>query len=345
MLALYLTRHDLTVCAQVSQAWNALFNPHIWRHLDDLSRRGFGNWKYIFSDYCGWEGLKTNAHLVQSLTLHFDSDDRLYLDSNQEASDNFFEFSSVIFPRLTSATFLGLRKRGDLVVGLLKMGSAAGWKELTLGMFDERHNEGEQQGRVVVSADKMVKAILEQAPTLEVLKLDGAEYFASKDVNQLLCTAPNLRDPCLDANDVTQLAWVCKNLEIFGCGIGAIPRPDITRRIRGNATSDYTIVGTHSHSTDLQRRVYSQLSQLTELKELYLGSPLANYEQRAGDQEEQDEYKPFRQDSPLRQFDCLAMTMESGLDLLKELKNLRIVELKDMEAAGAEVGGRELAQD
>ncbi|KAG0270998.1 hypothetical protein BGZ95_001268 [Linnemannia exigua] len=254
MIPLYLTPHDLAVCALVNQAWYTLFHPHIWRHLDNLPRRGFGYWKYISSGYCGWEGLANNAHLVQSLTIHFDSEDQFYLDCNQEER------------------------------------SAHGWKELKLEMLDEQDGEDEDGyvRRSIVHGEKMVKAILAQASTLEVLKLDGAGYFTSKDINHLLCSAPNLRvlqllkdrrawagqEPFLDAKDAAQSEWVCRNLEIFGCGIGGIPRPDITQK---------------------------------------------------------DDDEPARKDSPLRQFDCLAMTLDSGLDQLKGLRNLRTVELKDME--------------
>ncbi|KAK3848410.1 MAG: hypothetical protein J3R72DRAFT_428961 [Linnemannia gamsii] len=215
------------------------------------------------------------------------------------------------------------------------MGSEVGWKELTFTMFDDR-----DQSRSVGNSDNMVKAILRQAPTLEVLNLDGGSYFKSKDINKLLCSAPNLRelhllgdtrsefgeDPCLDANDVVQSEWVCTNLEIFGCSIGGIARQDITRRISDDSASYLACQGSYRDGINLQQGVYSQLSQLTKLKELYLGSPLKEYEEET----ESDDRFP-RQDHPFRQFDCLAMSLDSGLDQLKNLKNLHTVELKDME--------------
>ncbi|KAG0350988.1 hypothetical protein BGX24_007954, partial [Mortierella sp. AD032] len=68
------------------------------------------------------------------------------------------------------------------------------------------------------------------------------------------------------------------------------------------------------------------MSRLTKLRELYLGSPMKEYEEEL---EPDDEFP--RQDSPSRQFDCLAMSLDSGLDKLKNLKNLHTIELKDME--------------
>ncbi|KAF8946242.1 hypothetical protein BGZ47_000991 [Haplosporangium gracile] len=49
------------------------------------------------------------------------------------------------------------------------------------------------------------------------------------------------------------------------------------------------------------------------------------------DYEEDEEDELFNEDMPLRQFDCLAMSLESGLDLLRDLKDLSHVELVDME--------------
>ncbi|KAF9898296.1 hypothetical protein EC991_000311, partial [Linnemannia zychae] len=74
-------------------------------------------------------------------------------------------------------------------------------------------------------------------------------------------------------------------------------------------------------SIAIQRLVYAKLARLTKLRELRLGFPLdtsvRNYHR--GDKEY------------YQQYGCLAMTLESGLDLLKGLKELRVVGLEDME--------------
>ncbi|KAG0248560.1 hypothetical protein BGZ95_008004, partial [Linnemannia exigua] len=57
--------------------------------------------------------------------------------------------------------------------------------------------------------------------------------------------------------------------------------------------------------------------------ELSLGFPVnsrvPNYRHRRGDEE------------VYRQYDCLEMTSDNGLDLLRDPKELRVVELQDME--------------
>lgn len=99
-----------------------------------------------------------------------------------------------------------------------------------------------QQIRTVRSAPEMVSAIFGQASTLTVLQLDGSRYISSKVIQQFLCTAPDLRkfhllgwsrtkespDHCLNVADAVQSDWVCLDLEVFGCAIKGIPRPDIT---------------------------------------------------------------------------------------------------------------------
>jgi hypothetical protein len=176
------------------------------------------------------------------------------------------------------------------------------------------------------------EALLEHASTLEVVRLDMVPLMDSKVIQQFLCSAPRLKEfdiiggervvegVFLDAHDVVSSDWVCTELEVFRCQIGGIPRPDITREIAGRPAIDFIKEGTLQESLDLQRGVYMQLGRLTKLKELTLGvidrASWANYGE--------DDERYF-------QYDCLAMTLESGLDLLKGLKELWIVDLADME--------------
>ncbi|KAF8933876.1 hypothetical protein BGZ58_006064 [Dissophora ornata] len=175
------------------------------------------------------------------------------------------------------------------------------------------------------------EALLKHASTLEILTMESAPGFSSKYIQQLLCTAPKLKefyllgperlrdnvDGTLDVRDVVESEWVCTELEVFGCQIGNIPRPDITRTIDGHPASNYVVKGTLEESIDLQRRVCSQLGRLTRLTELTLGTSFKSYWGGV------PEYH--------RLYDCLSLALESGLDLLCDLKELQIFELNDME--------------
>lgn len=345
MIGNFLNPHDLTVCVRVCQAWKTLFIPYIWRRIECFN---ILNWTFVkpFLWRCIDEplyGLRRNAQHIQSMTIFFDyftDNDRLFrhdADKYKEF-DGFLDVCPASFPHLTSATLFGLCGRGDLVADFIRRGSPAGWKEISLEVFWHFNEDWS-----VRSAPEMVSAIFGQASTLTVLKLDGGGYISSNDIQQFLCTAPNLRefhligtsrtkagpDPCLDAADVVQSEWVCLGLEVFGCAIGGIPRPDITRWIDGEPASEYTIDGSYNDSIDFQQRIYTQLARLVKLRSLSLGSPIAEFVTDDYDEDDYDEI--YREDSPLRQFDCLAMSLESGLDLLKDLKELRSVKLVDME--------------
>ncbi|KAG0215284.1 hypothetical protein BGX33_001298 [Mortierella sp. NVP41] len=126
-------------------------------------------------------------------------------------------------------------------------------------------------------------------------------------------------DGLLDVHDVIESEWVCTKLEHFGCQIRNIARPDITRFICDQGPSDFTIDGTLQESLDLQRGVYSQLGRLTRLRILALGSRYDTIDADYGTSE------------PYWQYDCLAMNLDSGLDLLKDLKELQYLALPDME--------------
>ncbi|KAF9080506.1 hypothetical protein BGX23_002033, partial [Mortierella sp. AD031] len=79
------------------------------------------------------------------------------------------------------------------------------------------------------------------------------------------------QDECLHASDVTSGKWVCTSLEVFGCKMNYIPRPDIRMVFKGLDMSWYLVEGSCQRSLELQQNVYSQLSRLTRLRELTLG--------------------------------------------------------------------------
>ncbi|KAF9541815.1 hypothetical protein EC957_002650 [Mortierella hygrophila] len=167
----------------------------------------------------------------------------------------FLDVCPTSFPSLTSARLFGLCGRGGLVPDLIRGGSPAGWKEITLGVF-----WGYDENQSVRSALEMVSTISGQASTLTALDLDGGGYIASMDIQQFLIRNKASPDPCLDAADIAQSKWVCLDLEVFGCAIGGIPRLDITRWIDDEPAGKYTIDGSYSDSIGFQQRVYTQLA-------------------------------------------------------------------------------------
>jgi hypothetical protein len=118
--------------------------------------------------------------------------------------------------------------------------------------------------------------------------------------------------------------WACDNLEVFVCQIRGVPRPDITRQIPGDLKVSRTRrSGTVEESINIHRRVYAKLARFTKLQELRLGFPASTKSPCPRYQ------RPYVE--AYRQYDCLAMTLDSGLDLMRGLKELRIVGLDDME--------------
>lgn len=124
----------------------------------------------------------------------------------------------------------------------------------------------------------------------------------------------------LDARGV-HADWACTSLRILGCPIGGISRPDIDRELHDGLASDYVLEGSQQENMTLQKRVLCQLARLTRLRELRMGIPsdCGNRNYRRFD----EKYN--------RQYDCLAMSLESGLDLLSGLRSLRMVALEDTE--------------
>ncbi|KAG0299270.1 hypothetical protein BGZ97_003804 [Linnemannia gamsii] len=161
---------------------------------------------------------------------------------------------------------------------------------------------------------------------LNSLVVVKCEEFTSQEIQAILANATHLRhiecnrwfcdpgQPMLMAQDVLRSTWSCTWLVRFNLHIGGIPRPDIIFDEKGRSSAEVfdldncTIEKSHA----MQRKIYRQLGRLTLLEELHLGYVSIGYAHK---------HQPRRVDKVQR--NCLEMTLESGLGLLSELKNLR----------------------
>ncbi|KAF9125011.1 hypothetical protein BGW39_007735, partial [Mortierella sp. 14UC] len=239
-------------------------------------------------------------------------------------------------PHLTAARFDG--HPSDESLSFLIGASARGWKSF---MFDG--TQGSFFGRL------SAKAILTHASTLENVRLEGCTAFTSTDIQQLFCSAPKLKrfhgisidrlhekDLALRADELVQSEWVCTGLESFACKITHVPRPDVLIRTNGRAlTSPMHTTGTIEASYQLQGRVYEQLSRLCKLRHLVLGGDIGAYGVKTLELAMKERIVEGRFFDPKffqagYQYDCLSMTLESGLDQLKGLRDMRAVVVEGM---------------
>jgi len=198
-----------------------------------------------------------------------------------------------------------------------------------------------------------VAAILQNCANLENLRLPNCKAFDSKSIQKLLCSAPNLKrldlisdfvngelEPySLMAMDIVESTeeWVCLGLEAFKCYIGGVPRPDITYKTNGRPlTGIYNNGARYSmtESTRIQRRVLAQLGRLTKLREITLGKDVANYDNLDLDaiwfeKEMEGDYASDEHQLG-SQYQSLTMSLQDGLDELKDLKCLRRLTLEKM---------------
>ncbi|KAF9298502.1 hypothetical protein BGZ74_009359 [Mortierella antarctica] len=173
-------------------------------------------------------------------------------------------------------------------------------------------------------------AILSIAANLEHLDVRGTGYNGGI-VHAILCQARNLKSITLmeeyysAANDAVELwdtsqGWVCTSLELFRGKI-SVSRPRDEEDVIDNEDDDEDLGPiTIDESHESQRRMYHQLAQLTQLQELYLGQPLY-----PGDNDGMLDYYL------LQQQDCLEMSLESGLEELASLKELRVLDVSNMD--------------
>ncbi|KAF9906561.1 hypothetical protein EC991_000503 [Linnemannia zychae] len=309
MIGQSLTQHQLTVCVRICRTWKGLFWPLLWKHVEDSASRKTRHWSPNRDSAllaCIERGyLKTNCHMIHSLRLELSDMDFKDLQTLRQLPST--------FPQLRSVELIGAVGSDIEIARFLRRGSPAGWKQIIF-----RANHPEISPRF---GKESAKEVLKHAATLEVLRVEGAWCLSSTEIQELLCGLPKLKeiyvigavqlyvppDPELKASDLVASRWACKNLEVFGCSIGDIPRPK--PKTKG-----------YQQSIDLQRQVCAQLGRLHKLRELILRSPYPIYSAR----------------NPQRSYEhqshsCLALSLESGLDLLHNLKDLRKVGLEDMD--------------
>ncbi|KAF9322736.1 hypothetical protein BGZ91_004081 [Linnemannia elongata] len=217
--------------------------------------------------------------------------------------------------------------------------SKAGWKSLGLPqqLYDAH-----------LFGPPSIAELLRHAGTLENLRLDGSSRLPSFAIQQLLSSAPNLRrldairkdrslDPDfeLDANDVASgKPWVCSKLESLKVRIIGVPRPDLTRRSNGRPLEGPLHQGTMEESRRIQLGVYQQLGRLTNLKQLVLGHDDVDVTRGCLHDERMSEGEYYREGDAIQkghQYECLEMTVESGIDAMAEMRELRVLELEAME--------------
>ena len=319
MIASLLDSYDLSLCVLVSKSWRVVIHRYLWRHVNIMVEES-DDFDPKLIDL-----LKANREHVHSLTLSAAYGDSLhsFLELLQSSS-----YPRPLFPNLDSAEIEGnFEESTDQTMAQFLELTGAKWKKLVL-------NDTAISENGIDFGPRSMEVLARHAEFLEVFRwMSESRYsMTEKFVEQLLCSAPKLKELSvvghyntiggwLNARKIVNMEWVCLDLEIFQCRIGNIPRPDITRNIGNDPADEHVLEGTLQESLELQRQVYTKLAKLTKLRELKLGLVI---EVRAPEYELGD--KTYG-----KQFDCLAMTLDSGLDLLKGLKELRVVGLEDME--------------
>ncbi|KAG0208807.1 hypothetical protein BGX28_000350 [Mortierella sp. GBA30] len=327
-------QQDLHSCTLVSHDWHNFFNPFLWDTIaiycddcddDDANYCGTDHTTFFLHSAATTGSLKKYGHHIRKVKIYC-------LD---EELQEFLTLAPRMFSQLHSIELSGRVKSDEMIANLLwRCSRHCGGVGLRRVVFDL--DDGGDEDEYFAFGEKSVSALMDHVSTLEVFCVEAAS-FSSKEIQRLLCSTPRLRvfnilptdrrqpiqyESWLDARDIAQ-DWACTSLRVFGCPIGGISRPDIELELHSGPVSYHCRYpkGSHQESIALQKRVYSQLVRLTHLQELRMGIPYDSESLRYHRYDKENE----------RQYDCLAMSLESGLDLLRGLQRLQVVALEDME--------------
>ncbi|KAG0288637.1 hypothetical protein BGZ96_007596 [Linnemannia gamsii] len=214
------------------------------------------------------------------------------------------------------------------------------WQGIHLGDFGS--------STYITEEDRKAIAHTASQRGFQKLLIHDGEWLSNEDLLAILRTCPTLRVlecgheryPTIAASELTQKPWSCKWLKILHLVISGIPRPDIKTDARGQPipTGTYLHSGTMEESRAIQRKVYAQLGALVCLEELSLGYNIASdminvTEAGANDSSDGNNNagSVVKKYNPFLQLTCLELTLESGLDLLSELKSLESLSVFGMD--------------
>ncbi|KAF9350436.1 hypothetical protein BGX34_001223 [Mortierella sp. NVP85] len=278
---------------EASAPWTQLKRLKLKRCVDGSSSKAFWTWLW---ERCGQVEL-------------------LEVDNIRDVACSLVEGMQTFMPHLNKLLLQHYSLSATAITDLVSSTRHA-WKELTL-----RH--------VIPLKGSTKEAVMKQCYQVESLVLFGRCGFTDKEVVQILSRNPTLhtlaimenesswnnRNLTLDARafaDVDPITggiqpWACESsLKVFKAKITGIPRPDLQRNgiLQEKYPEKYPGEG-----RDMQSRVYDRLARLTHLEELCLAP----------------EYEPWNQ------FECLEMSLESGLHKLaglKRLKELKVLSIR-----------------
>ncbi|KAF8948412.1 hypothetical protein BGZ47_004994 [Haplosporangium gracile] len=199
------------------------------------------------------------------------------------------------------------------------------------------------------------EAIVQHYSTLEELSLEKARGLSSEHMLRILLASPRLKSfitlmnddaihPCIDATCILAAdfidadsssdflrSWACEStLTVFRARISGISRPDITQTFSRQPLEDGIILPQAylGQGRDIQRRVYERLARLTRLERLELGHEDRNLNDYSRKRRERTALG--RLDDVAHQYGCLEMSLKSGLQILEELKDLKVLSVMRM---------------
>ncbi|KAF9937091.1 hypothetical protein BGZ67_001654 [Mortierella alpina] len=196
-----------------------------------------------------------------------------------------------------------------------------------------------------------MQALQRHVSTLKQVSSNGWGSLTSSDIQALLCSAPRLQslngqmavretgdrrysELVLHAQDLmhSNASWAgTSTLKHLRLVIDGIPRPDVQCQDTGRPFP-HPLPATPNHVTprQVQETVYKQLGAMTQLRTLVLGRPdihdgflevaegVLHFHPRLGAFVREPQYQ------------CLELSLESGLGLMSELKELRTLDVSRM---------------
>ncbi|KAK3805829.1 MAG: hypothetical protein J3Q66DRAFT_422530 [Benniella sp.] len=213
-----------------------------------------------------------------------------------------------------SARMLSTSRLGWMSVSIIR----GIWRTIMGGSFSTRVNaQGLHNGETVLPNSVGMRPFFTSFPRLQsfvMLAETGEDYSKVKPIGA---------NDWIHQDSLTGslTPWPCEytltDLRISICGI---PRPDITHDRKGKKRHPVLEETYPGESWEIQHQVYERLARFVNLETLWLGSNSCYDE------------NPYTYSKKVmnHQYECLEMSLESGLDRLEGLKRLQVLNISLM---------------
>ncbi|KAF9200959.1 hypothetical protein BGZ59_002978, partial [Podila verticillata] len=352
-----LTTNDLAQCVRVNKSWQAVFTPFLWRCIPGTSGNETRFCELVQEDYLAQHQRQPKNEEERKFSVLSKYGPWIHELTLSSLNDR---LGPAILQNCPELKKLTVRFMSDACIGILAATLRSHLRKLTTieqdGFWVQNTDSamaemlstchaGWKYIRIPVLGVHSVDALIKHCPTLEALEVRETPGWSSSHMHQILSSCPKIHTFAtivdgesraahethflakdfidFDQTSNSLAAWKSESsLKVFRAKVMGIPRPGVVPHDHYEPPPEKVLREAYpGQSQELQHRVYERLARFSHLEKLQLGHDSRDVG---------DEFLYIDGDVDY-QYECLEMSLKSGLWILEGLDQLRVLNVMRME--------------